>query len=278
MKLNAHRSLAIALTVCSIGGMSACGGGNHGNAGAGSQAAGEVVVNVDGTAITRGQIGHWMQTLAGRGYYTASHHLKAPQGLVSDPPDYGRCVERIEAAADHGSSGHARESGAKLLAKCHQLYQAVRIQATTFLIGAERAIAIARELGITVSDGAVERSYKQSTDRVYPTEASYRDYLANTGESVADALLEAKLDLIGDAVLKKAATPTGRVQFGLAEQRLASKISCKPGYVVEYCRGYKSTKQYPTTPPPSVLMEQVATLVTGHCVNLAACREQQIGK
>jgi hypothetical protein len=68
--------------------------------------------------------------------------------------------------------------------------------------------------------------------------------------------------------------PTGRVRYALVEQRWASKIDCVAGYVVEYCKGYTGHKTYPTTPPPSVLLEQTAALITGHCINRAACLDQ----
>lgn len=258
---------AVLAATLSLMGVTACGGGS-GSQKQDAAAAHQVVATVNGTPITRAQVNHWMATLAGRDYYAVSHRLTIPAGLVSDPPDYAGCVAKLESVA-----AHASETSVQLLGKCRQLYQALRIQATEYLVGALRGIGMAHELGVDVSDATATRRYQELAAREYPSQAAYHRYLASTGESVSDGVLETKLELIGTAMLKKLNNPTGHVRYALAEQRWASKVDCTAGYVVEYCKQYKGGRTYPT-PPPSVLMEQTAALVTGRCINLAACREQ----
>src|SRR6201999_2337646 len=88
------------------------------------------IANVGGTPITKAQVSHWMASVAGLDYYTASRRAAAPEGLVSDPPNYERCVKQIEAAMN-SSRGRVVESSEELQARCRQLYRALRTQAMT---------------------------------------------------------------------------------------------------------------------------------------------------
>jgi hypothetical protein len=218
-----------------------------------------------------------MMAFAGSDYNVVSHHATVPEGLVSDPPNYARCVAALEAAASKAPSASVRESGVQMVTKCRQLYEALRIQAASFLVSVGRTIGLGRDAGVTVTDGEVQRFFQGIKAREYPTEADLQRYLAGKRWTLPDLLLQAKLELLGTEILKKIATPQGRLKYTEAERRWTEKTSCRPGYVVEYCKQFKGGATYPSTPPPSVLLEQVAALVTGHCVNLAACGKQ-VGK
>lgn len=265
------RAAAVAVAALAIAVASGCGGGQK-QEGSGAKQS-QVVANVNGTPITRAQVAHWMQYYAASTYYAASHRGTIPAGLVSDPPNYGRCVARLEATKDGG-----KESSVRLLTKCRQLAEALRIDATSYLVSALRAIGLARELGVSVSDAAVRQRYTRERASYEPAEARYHRYLASQGGTAADSLLELKVEMLGAALLQRLHSPTERVRFAIAEQHWSSKIACSPGYVVEYCKGYNGDgKMYTTTPPPSVLMEQISALVTGRCTNVEACREQAHG-
>ncbi|THD79798.1 MAG: hypothetical protein E7812_08725 [Phenylobacterium sp.] len=215
-----------------------------------------------------------MTTFAGRDYYTVSHHLTALPGLVSDPPQYARCVAKLEAAAASSPTGQAKETAVQLLSKCRELYEALRIQATGFLVSAQRAIDLAREMGITVTAASVQAFSRRVQAADYASEAQFRHFLESTGETQADSTLEAKVELLGAKVLKKIAATAGRERYVIDGGRWDAGAVCQPGYVVEYCKEFTGGTTYPSTPPPSVLMEQVAALVTGRCINVAACAEQ----
>jgi hypothetical protein len=162
MSVRGFRAMsAIATAVLAIAGLTACGGGGSQSSSEQSKAAAsQVVARVNGTPITRAEVSHWMTTLAGRDYYSVSHKLATPAGLVSDPPNYARCVAKLESVEARQS-----ETAVQLLNKCRQLYQALRIQATSYLVGALRGIGIAHELGVDVSEAAATRRYQEASAR-----------------------------------------------------------------------------------------------------------------
>ena len=58
-----------------------------------------------------------------------------------------------------------------------------------------------------------------------------------------------------------------------AEHHTNTTITCQPGYIVAHCPQYTQGEEqnYRTTPSPAVLMEQIAAIATGRCINYAAC-------
>jgi hypothetical protein len=210
-----------------------------------------------------------MGTLAGGDYYELSGRHAVPAGLVSDPPDYAGCVARLETAAAGSPTKGTKLTGTQLLAKCQQLYEALRLQAAAFLVRAQWIIGMAHEMGITVPDGEVLQSLKQSKAR-YPNETQFLRDLASRRESVSDELFILKLDLFSQKLQQKIGTESSKLTE--AEQRWNAKTSCKTRYVVQHCKQYKGESS--ALPSPAVLMEQVATIATGRCINLAACGKQ----
>jgi hypothetical protein len=260
-----------------VSGVSACGSSKPQQTATASANRSEVVAQVGEYPLTRAQVDHWMLHFAGGDYSIVSRNATVPDGLVSDPPDYARCVASLEAAAAKSPLGGAKETGVQLVGKCRQLYQALKTQATSFLVSTQRTIGLGRDLGVTASEAQVQRLFQQAKAREYPTGADLHRYLATKRWTLADVLLQTKLEVLGDAIIKKIHTPQGRAKLSEAERLWTEKTDCKPGYVVEYCKQYKGGASYPSSPPPSVLMEQVTATVTGRCVNLAACAKQ-VGK
>jgi hypothetical protein len=239
---------------------------------------GEVVAKVGSTPITKAQVSHWMGTLAGGDYYELSRKHEVPAGLVSDPPRYSACVSQLEASSAAAPRKLYELSGVQLLTKCRELYQALRTQAIAFLVHALYVPGLASDFGITVSDQEVRQFYKKSTAERFPSEAANESYLKDRRASLSDELLVAKLDLISQKTLTKVKAPGsgGLPALSRSEARWKAMTDCKAGYVVEYCKQF--TGEAPHTaanPPASVLMEQVAALVTGRCTNLAACGKAQ---
>jgi len=272
-------SIAALLTLVSL---AACGsGGSKAQTAGGTTAARDtaptssttIVAKVGVAPITKAQVSHWMTALAGSIYHNISHELPLPEGLVSDPPDYRRCVASLEAAAAASPLGHARETGPELLAKCRELNGALQIEATNFLIKAQRTIALAAEAGVTVSPAEVEASFRQARLTDYPTEADLHRYLASRHQTIADLLLELKLELLSTKLSRKVADLGGLAALKDSYQRSVENTRCSPGYVVESCSQYRGGPTYPGR-TPSALLEQVSAVVTDRCVNLAGCGKQ----
>jgi hypothetical protein len=264
-------SLVAAFSI--LAGLAACGGGGS-SSGSSSSGSGGVVAQVDASPITRSAVNHWMSTLAGGDYYGLSGRQTIPAGLVSEPPSYAACVTRLEVAAARAPHKLYQLSGVQLLRKCRQLYQALRSQATAFLVKVPWLIGLAGELGVNANDAEVLQFYKRSFVTQYPNQAALSSYLTSTRASVADELLLVKLDLLAQKTLQKVkeAGKQGAAKLKQAEASWTAKADCHPGYVVEHCKQFHGEPP-PTadSPPASVLMEQVAALVTGRCTNLAAC-------
>jgi hypothetical protein len=239
---------------------------------------GEVIAQVGSVAITKGEVNHWMSTLTGGDYYELSHGHTVPEGLASDPPRYGACVARLEAAAAASPHKVAQLTGVQLLTKCRQIYSAIKAQAAALLVAVEYVFGLAEEEGLHVSDAEVLAAYKQDNAERFSNPAQLASYRTARRVSLADELLLTKKNLLSAKLLTKLKRQPGG---SLGRKILASeaawraKISCRPGYVVEHCKQFHGAPA-PTAqnPPASVLMEQVTALATGICVNKQACGKE----
>jgi hypothetical protein len=237
----------------------------------------DVVAHVGRTAVTRAQVSHWMTAMAGHFYFNLSHGQLLPDGLASDPPAYARCVSSLEATAAAAPKKVAGVTGVVMLRKCRQLYRALKAQATEQLVRALWLGAVAGEEGVNVSDPEVLAAYQRYNRESYASPAEARQHLTNTRRSDADELVVIREELLSDKLLQKAGAggPNAQARFSQTQKRWTAKTTCRPGYVVQYCSQF--TEEPPpssASPPVTVLMEQVATLATGSCINTAACSKQ----
>jgi hypothetical protein len=274
-------ALAATLLLASV--ISACGGGN-GSSSSNSAAdaspsagSGEVVARVGATPITKTAINHWMAAQAANDYFELSGKQTIPEGLVSDPPRYATCVAHLEAAAVAAPRKSSQTSGVQLLTKCRQLYQALRYQTAGFLVNTLWVDGVAADLGITASDAEVRQFYRKSTAERYPRQVELSRYLASRRTNPANELVLIRKNLLAQRILAavKAQGAAGPVALHRSEARWTAKTDCRPGYVVEHCKQFHGEPLHSAASPTgAVLIEQVAALATGRCVNLAACGKQ----
>jgi hypothetical protein len=241
---------------------------------AGCGGSSEVVAEVGGASITRAAVNHWMNTLAGGDYHEVSRGYTLPAGIVSEPPNYKACEARLKAAI--AAAPKAPPKPPELVTKCREIYSALKIQATSYLVKLQWLTAVYRAQGITTTPHEVLQFFKsQRTEQPgYRTETELHEYLTTRHLTLADLLLILKLDLLYQKFAAKATKESGeaRIKLAEAEAHITAQTNCHSGFIVEYCKQYKKTQPtYPTTPPPAILMEQVTALVTGRCINLAAC-------
>jgi hypothetical protein len=264
--------MAAALAVCLVLiGVIACGGGGG--------IAGDSVAQVGATAITKAELGHWMSTLTGGDFYEVARGHAAPAALVSEPPNYAACVSSLQAAAagahrtgqQQPASAAPRTTAAQLLTKCRQLYVALRLQATAYLVEAHWLIGAAAEDGVTVTDGEVLRELQRIKASEFPKPGQFQRYLAANRRSLADELLVVKLHVLSQKLQEKMSSGGKRATIKLSEvgQRLTAKTSCRPGYVVPHCRQFRKWRTI--VRDPAVLLEQVATITGLPCINREAC-------
>lgn len=240
----------------------------------------EVVAEVGSDRITKAEVSHWMQALAGVTYFELSAQHTVPSGLVSDPPNYASCVSHLEAAAASAPAKATQPTSVELLTKCREIYLAMRKQAIGYLVDLQWGIDTYRDLGVTASEAELQRAFKKVKADRFSTEAQFTSYLARSRLSLADEMEEVKLNLLSAKALPKltrrvhgvkTANQVVYAKFLDYGRAWTAKTQCKPGYVVEHCSEYRSGQDDYHGPPASVLMEQVAAIATGRCVNLAAC-------
>lgn len=252
--------IAVSLAVA---GLAACGGGTSG----------DVVAQVGGSSITKGELNHWMSTLAGGDFYEISKQHTVPSGLVSEPPNYGACVARLEAVAAGVVRVQPKLTAAQLFSKCRQLYQALKLQALGFLVEAQWIIGLAGEEGLKATDGEVMQLFKEIKAEQFPKERELQRYLASNRRSLADEMFVVKLDVLRRKIQQKLSTGGGQMLARLTEvgQRWTAKTSCRSGYVVRHCKQYTGQQPAPSLPSPAVLLERVAVITGRPCVNRLAC-------
>lgn len=266
MPKTTHPIPALIAIFLSVIGLAAC------SSGGGDASSGDVVAQVGETSITKADLNHWMSTMAGGDFSEVSAKHTVPAGLVSEPPNYDACVARLEAVAANITTGRPKPTPTQLLSKCRQLYQALRIQALTYLVRAHWLIGLESEVGIKVTDSEVMQLFKEVKAREYPKEGEFQHFLTSTRRSLADELFVTKLNLMSRKFQEKLATGGKQMitRFTEAGRKWTAKTNCHTGYIVQHCKQF-TKEPPPTTPPPSVLMEQVAVITGLPCINGPAC-------
>jgi hypothetical protein len=254
--------LALLLASASLG-AAACGSGSSG---------GGVVANVGDANVTRAEVNHWMATLASEDYYSMSGGHIVPAHLASDPARLQVCVSRLERTAASSPVNAPAPPGVRLLAKCRELYQALKLQAAGVLVTKNWYANVARDFGVTASAGEVSRFLARRDSELQPDDP--RRHLLDAHQiSHSDEMLESTVDLLYEKVQAKLHAGGSQAASRLAalERSWTGRTSCRPGYVVPHCAQYTNQAANPSA---SILMEQVAALATGRCINRPACSKQ----
>jgi hypothetical protein len=251
--------------------LAGCGGSA---VGAGNQA----VAEVGSSRITRAAVSHWMTALAGPEYYNASGEQPLPEGLLSDPANYPRCVSRLGAATGTQLAKTTpptvpiRLTGPRLLRKCQQLNEALKTQATAFLVETQQILAASHENGLTPTTQEVQALYSELVKRVYHTETAFKASLQDTRLTLPDYMLEVQRDTIGRKVMKL--KPQARTKLTDSTVSWTEKTRCQPSYTVEHCQEFKGGPTYPRSPPASIEIEQLVAITTGRCYDSKTCHSQ----
>ncbi|HXN39416.1 MAG TPA: hypothetical protein VN892_15370 [Solirubrobacteraceae bacterium] len=272
MHRTTHLLGTLVATSLALAGLTACGSSNSGTATQASSdgsSGGPIVAQVGSSSITRSTLSHWMATIVGGDYDESLSH-PAPKGLVSDPPNYPRCVAAIETIGPPKTTTETpQQIHSGLVGDCHQLYESLKQQALAYLIQGLWSVAEGAEEGIVVSSAEIQKAFERLKAERYPKEAELAAYLAGREWSVSDELYLIKRDLLDarigakhEQALRKT-VKGGREALERAVLELAihnqknwiAKTSCSPGYVViSECKQYKGPE---TNGAPDALLEQI---------------------
>jgi hypothetical protein len=224
------------------------------------------LTNVQGSSasITKPMLDHWMRALAGADF-RSTIGTKGPRGLVSEPADEGECAEAAKKIVPRSFTGKLKLTGEQIKRKCQQLHDAVKAQALSFLLSVQWTVAEGAEQGLHVSDADLHREFARSRGALYPTEADLQKYLAERQWTLSDVLYQLKRAVLVTRILPKFQQRVKRAGGGEAVyaklaleryQGLIAKTTCRAGYVVQGCKGYREPAREAT--PPNALLEQFA--------------------
>jgi hypothetical protein len=220
-----------------------------------------VVAQVGANKITESTLHHWVATFI-RGDFYQVIGAKAPAGLATDPPDYASCVSAAKTLVPRPGSGKPRLNTRQLETRCHELYEAVKLEALSYLISALWTKEQAAQLGHPVTDSEVHTRLQGLIAEKYKTQQAFQSYLRNKGWSLADMNYILKRNLGSERVLeaiRRQAASGGTRAFARVVLRnnakWTAKTNCRAGYLVWQCQEYKPTS--PTTRSPAVLFEEM---------------------
>jgi hypothetical protein len=219
------------------------------NAPTATQLPSDAAAVVGARQISKATLNRWMSPMVGGDFYESTH-LRAPTGLVSEPPNYAACVAAVRAFG-------SKLTVAQITSKCEQLYEQVKEQVLTYLIEAEWSLDRDAEQGVTVSNQEIEKEFKRLEAQFFPKEGELQAYLANHEWPLSVELFLIKRDMLYNKLEKKFRETGRKAQFGRFlfdnAKQWTARTSCQIGYLVEQCNDYKSV---PSTTSPDILIEE----------------------
>jgi parvulin-like peptidyl-prolyl isomerase len=182
------KAVRLVLALCSLAAIAAvvagCGG-----------VPGNVVAEVDGTAIEKDSFEHWMQVAAKT---SGQKNAKVP-----DAPDFTNCVAEKRKTAPKPAKGQPKTTDEQLKEQCKQEYDALRDQIIQLLTSFQWIEGEAKDMGIKVSDAEVKKSFNEQKKQSFPKEAAYQKFLKDSGQTEEDLLQRVKLNLLSNKIREK---------------------------------------------------------------------------
>jgi hypothetical protein len=242
----------LALLLLALGG---CGGGGK-----------ESLIHIQGSSqgISKAMLNHWMRAMAG-GDFRAANLYEAPQGLVSEPANYGECARAAKKVVPRGAGGKLLLSDGQIEQKCRELYRSIKAQALSFLLSVQWTMAEGREQGINVSEALLHKEFQRYSKDFFPNEGELQRYVSERHWVLSDVLYQLKRNIIVKALLPRFKAKVKRAGGGeavyarLSQERYARRVartSCKPGYVAPGCREYHGPAA--VRPAPNIILEAFA--------------------
>jgi parvulin-like peptidyl-prolyl isomerase len=186
---------ALGAVLFALLGISACGG-----------IAGDAVVQVNGTAITKTTFDHWMGIAA-----ASSSTGTTEKPAVPEPPNYTTCVAHLAKISPKPAKGQKAPTTAELKSECATQYKSLQSEVLGFLISSQWVLGEAGSLGVKLSDAEVKKEFTKIKAAQFPKAAEFEKFLASSGQSVSDLLLRVKLNLLSQKIQKKIVKEKGTV-------------------------------------------------------------------
>jgi foldase protein PrsA len=156
---------------------------------------GNAVAEVDGTAIEKEDFEHWMNV--------AAKSSGQPNASVPDAPEFTKCVENKKKTAPKPAKGQPKTTDQQYKDQCKQEYEQLRDQVLQLLTSFEWIEGEAEEMGITVTDAEVKKSFEQQKKQSFPKDEDYQKFLKDYGQTEQDVMQRVKLDLLSNKIRDK---------------------------------------------------------------------------
>jgi len=201
---------------------------------AGGGLSADAVAVAAGTPITHAAFEHWL-AIAAKSEAAASS-TKVPPVDPSDPPDFNNCI----AQARHYPS-LAKTSRQELKADCSQLFRTLSAQVMSFLIESDWYLGYAARLRLVPSNAQVAGALNAAKAKQFPTEAGFRAFLEQTGQTVADVRFRFEINLIAARLAARhkgtQSAKTAAVASEIKRAFLSSTV-CTPLVLMADCGNY----------------------------------------
>lgn len=164
-------------------------------------------MSVNGKSITKETFNHWMGVAAAS---SSPATASASKPAAPDPPHYTNCIAHLRAAAPKPAKGQTAPTEAQLKAQCEQQYSLLKQKVLGFLISANWVLGEAEEQGVKVSDAEVKKQFNTLKNEQFPKEADFQKFLAKSGETISDLLLNVKLNMLSSKIQQKITKQAGK--------------------------------------------------------------------
>jgi foldase protein PrsA len=169
-----------------------------------------------------------------------------PKGMVPDPPSYSNCVGFQRTLAATAPGAKHTPSPVELKQECQKRYETVRTHILNILINYGWLNEEAAAHGIKLTDGEVQKRFKENIHIEFASPAAFQQYLTRTGLTEADEILRFKGAMLSGLIYEKIFKHQHNPQQAYPEYllRWAAKTHCATGYITQNCKEYKG----PLTP------------------------------
>jgi foldase protein PrsA len=226
--------------------------------GGGGASSGTIVAQVAGVgAISEATLKHWMSVEAVV-FYQEYPTGPVPKGVLPDPPNYTACIAFLKSTPSKLAESGPKPTAAQLESQCMQELHKIKELTLNMLIGWDWTLAQGKALGFTATNAELDQRYVQVNAKLFPQKGEFARYLERTGQTHADMLLRAKVQLFEVKQSQAVAAAEKRVPPKLTSLQLESaiiklmpglqlpaqlvaKTSCSKGFVTADCKQYKTS-------------------------------------
>jgi len=233
--------------VIATGALTACGGSSD-----------TTVAQVAGVgSISKAMLEHWMPIEA-RLLYSEAPSRPTPSGVVPDPPTYSACVAYLRITPQKVGERLGKATAAQLRDRCARKEQELKELTLNTLIGWDWTLGRGLRVGLRVTDAEARRRVQLLKTSDFAG-LSFSKYLKYSGQTTADMLLRAKVQVV-EAKLSEQLTAmqhSQQPQLSASQQRAllaplaarllsdkqwAERTNCPSGYVTSGCKQYKGSQ------------------------------------